>query len=495
MTFRITYRLILILGLLIVLGASSVLAGAPTGTSPDNPLPVTGAWQVIEPKARAWFYFDYTGDKTDLGEKARIDICLDTHGEDKIELAIYTPAQAREWLKDGFANPIGRGSKRAKPSVGNQPILYDLVWQGSFNFSGRFFAVLTNNNPTPIPFRLTITGRNVTLAPAPTPSPEPALRNPFATPVPTGAIQGRLVFQESSGGTIYTVNGDGSNLKRVTSGLDPAWSPDGTQIAFTRWKEPAGLFIANADGSNEQRIFGAPQMLSPRWSPDGKRIAFTRQSGGMMEKTEMCEEDFCYTFPADPYWKLGVIEIEKIEDGVTKRPLTEPGCTNHCFAPTWSRDNYTLAYADAGFGVMSTDTRSGFLKKESDDKRVDRRPRILFNRDPRVQSPVWSSDGSKIVFQVRQDEGWHILVMNADGSNVKAVTEVDIAAFHSSNNVAPTWSPDGQKILFLSDRNGKWEFFLANVDGSNLQQVLKNVTDAVTIRYNFSNERVIDWLP
>jgi Tol biopolymer transport system component len=61
------------------------------------------------------------------------------------------------------------------------------------------------------------------------------------------------------------------------------------------------------------------------------------------------------------------------------------------------------------------------------------------------------------------------------------------------NNVAPVWSPDGKEILFLSDRDGKWEFFVINVDGSNLRQVLKNVTDTVSIQYGFSNERVMDW--
>jgi len=91
---------------------------------------------------------------------------------------------------------------------------------------------------------------------------------------------------------------DGSRLAVATGGLfvvdlatgekrklsenapyPPAWSPDGTQLAFTFWEgdrpwQSASVYIVNADGS------GQPQKLTdgsgPAWSPDGSRIAFTR---------------------------------------------------------------------------------------------------------------------------------------------------------------------------------------------------------------------------
>ena len=61
------------------------------------------------------------------------------------------------------------------------------------------------------------------------------------------------------------------------------------------------------------------------------------------------------------------------------------------------------------------------------------------------------------------------------------------------HNVAPVWSPDGQQVLFLSDRNSKWEFFVTDPSGSNIRQVLKNVTDLIPLRFDFSNERMMDW--
>lgn len=132
------------------------------------------------------------------------------------------------------------------------------------------------------------------------------------TPVPTGTIEGKIVFQTATGGLIYTVNGDGSNLKLLTTGIDPTWSPDGKQIAFARWGSTfPGLNLINADGSNEHLVYGLQRIRSPEWSPDEKYIAFTQ------EKTSGRETQ----------WKLGVVEIAKVIDGdTTKSVLTEPHC-------------------------------------------------------------------------------------------------------------------------------------------------------------------------
>lgn len=53
-----------------------------------------------------------------------------------------------------------------------------------------------------------------------------------ATPTRTPGLGGRLVFQVASGGDTYTMNADGTNLTRLTHGMDPSWSRDGSQMAF-----------------------------------------------------------------------------------------------------------------------------------------------------------------------------------------------------------------------------------------------------------------------
>jgi hypothetical protein len=195
--------------------APALFAAEPTGASPNDPLMVTGNWQTAAPNSALWFYFDYPGDKS------KVQVSVDANGVGNLQLGVYTPEQAKQWLQDAATKPIGYGTPQNPASAAS---VHDLVWQGAFNMSGRFFAVVTNNNPTPVSFLLLVVGENVSLAPPPTATPLPSwMKNPYATPVPTGSIQGHLVFQESSGGNIYTVSGDGSNLKRITNGLDPAW--------------------------------------------------------------------------------------------------------------------------------------------------------------------------------------------------------------------------------------------------------------------------------
>ena len=470
--FKFRYGWIILFVLL--MGAFSIsfaFADAPTGTTPTDAMMVPDNWQTLAANTSAWFYFDYTG------SRSRIEALLDTNGVANVQFAIYTPDQANAWLQDRSTKPVGLGTL---PGANTELAGHDAVWVGAFNSTGRFFALVANQNPAPVLFRLKISGTNVLLRPTPTRTPEVSFPNPYATPIPVSSIQGRLLFQEMHGGKIYTVNGDGSNLKNISYGMDPSWSPDGKQIAFARMNEPAGLFSAQADGSHERLLFGWPQIHSARWSPDGKRLAFARQPSVSEIKVICFFVIYCFPFPNQAPLKIGVIELDRAVGETTKHVLTEPPCSLYCAAPTWSPDNRTLMYADEWSGIMSTDTLTNTQA-------------LLFKQPARIQATTLSPNGTKIAFQLLQHDHWEIKVIDADGSNVRAVTRADFLDFALVNNVAPAWSPDSKQILFLSDRGGRWEFFVADADGANLRQVLKNVTDHVRIQYDFRNERVIDW--
>jgi TolB protein len=81
---------------------------------------------------------------------------------------------------------------------------------------------------------------------------------------------------------IYVMDADGSNVVRLTDDPAedgaPAWSPDGSQIAFQ--SDRAGgrhIFVMNTDGSDVRQLtFGEPRDGFPSWSPDGEWIAFDR---------------------------------------------------------------------------------------------------------------------------------------------------------------------------------------------------------------------------
>jgi Tol biopolymer transport system component len=89
---------------------------------------------------------------------------------------------------------------------------------------------------------------------------------------------GRIAFVRD--GDIWTVKPDGTGLRRVTKHPafddDPAWSPNGRWIAFTRssgryWGDDAVVYRIRPDGTGLRRITAGAQ---PSWAPDGRRIAF-----------------------------------------------------------------------------------------------------------------------------------------------------------------------------------------------------------------------------
>ncbi len=496
--------IIVLIALLGVVIAPAVLASPPSGAGPTDPLMVPTGSQTIAPNSTLWFYFDYAADQGmtsggfggfssgggrgsrgrggGLGVigRSRANVAVDANGVGGLAFAIYTPDQAQSWLSDPTTAPVGRGTPYTDTSLNG--VKHDLYWSGGFNTSGRYFIAVTNSNSTPVSFQLTVTGDAVTLYPPATPVPSPTLFVPITvTPVPTSTVQGKFVFETATGGDIYTVNGDGSNLTRVSNGIDPAWSPDGTQITFARWGATnPGLYIANADGSNEQVIYGAPYVRSPRWSPDGKYIAFTQQK---------------QTNSGDPLWKLGVVEV-------ATGKLLEPQCTKLCYVPSWGSDNVSLAYFDPSFGIMAANIFSGapWVVMGPSGFYFDTTANIsrpILNMTP-IQSEEISPDGKSIVYSQQAHDRWEVNIVNSDGSNAHGVTSPDLilSLFFNvvDHNVSPTWSPDGKQILFLSSRNGKWEFFVTNPDGTGMTQVLKNVTDSIPLQYGYSYERMIDWI-
>lgn len=123
----------------------------------------------------------------------------------------------------------------------------------------------------------------------------------LTAPVYAQSGGGKILFtsnRDYAGGQnisdIYVMNADGSGLVNLTnrsaeSDLRPAWSPDGTRIAFQREVDAYNnhdteIFVMNADGINLRRLTLSGQFdHGPMWSPDGSRIALTSRRDGNFE--------------------------------------------------------------------------------------------------------------------------------------------------------------------------------------------------------------------
>jgi Tol biopolymer transport system component len=323
----------------------------------------------------------------------------------------------------------------------------------------------------------------------------PPLTGPVAAvPTPAAEFTGKLVFQVCNGCDIYVINADGSGLRRLTDGMDPAWSPDGTRVAFARWRDPRGIYVIDEDGSNETLLFGWSQAKAPAWSPDGSRIAFTRRYGGREEDVEIFPG---WVLPAHPWWKLGLVRVED-------RYFTDLLCYDHSFSPTWSPDPSTgsghggqvIAY-DSDYGLHLT-SPDGSFGGQTYGRYIN-----ALSTDVRDTSPAWSPDGSKIAFMFNQHDHQEIYVMNADGSDRVRLTKEEPFAGRPPNNVSPAWSPDGQHIAFFTDRNSNsepgedseplWELYVMKADGSDQRPMFETALDGLPIEYGFVSERMVSW--
>jgi Tol biopolymer transport system component len=97
-----------------------------------------------------------------------------------------------------------------------------------------------------------------------------------------------IAFVRNVGGKddIYLVGADGSGLRRLTSAsgpeIQPAWSPDGSQLAYTASNPGDGnqaIHVINADGTGDRAVVDGPGSESaPVWSPSGEKLAFAREA-------------------------------------------------------------------------------------------------------------------------------------------------------------------------------------------------------------------------
>lgn len=240
-------------------------------------------------------------------------------------------------------------------------------------------------------------------------------------PLPCGALfhpswspdGRRLAFSrdDPDDGTtdLWIVNADGTGLSRLTDcpgqattgpiqarrpcgDVDPAWSPDGTTIAFTR---NFGLYTVHADGSGLRELVADVSGAStPSWSPDGNRITFSQTA----------RRDRIYVINADG---SGLVQLTDEPSG------SGPG------APAWSPDGSRIAF----FSTPRTD--GGFVGEvwvmNPDGSGMTR----LFEGSCCVEDwngPVWSPNGTRIAFGLDQGGGGQLIVVQAHGSGSIVLT-------------------------------------------------------------------------
>jgi Tol biopolymer transport system component len=219
---------------------------------------------------------------------------------------------------------------------------------------------------------------------------------------------------------IYTVHPDGSGRTKLTTaayaGL--AWSPDGGRILFSD-QLPGGpqLFVIDSDGSNRRQLtFGPPISLSSfSWSPDSRRILI-----GRFEPS-----------------RIVVVNA----DGSGERDLIQPGDQQSDGGARWSPDGRTIAFLrwvapppDRYYGIQN------LWVVEADGSNPRNVSGFTFDGDGYVGGYDWASDSDRLVFTSGLGS---LTVVRKDGSDRNTTHRDDVSLD------SPSWSPDGSKIMVL----------------------------------------------
>ena len=255
----------------------------------------------------------------------------------------------------------------------------------------------------------------------------PAQTQGVKNPVEQNLVNGRLAFSRRDvgpgggfpGGYIVTSNPDGSERSTLTPGsfqpAMPAWSPDGTRIAFSSGAGARDIQVMNANGSGVTNLTNtAESETNVSWSVTGK-IAYER---------------------AAQIWVMNADGSGQAQfSGITQASPT---------GPAWSPDGMKLAFSSGGeIWVINANGTNELRLTTTASTDTD---------------PAWSPDGLKIAFA---KSGSGVSVINADGSNELLL----------SGGGAPAWSPDGTKIAYRGT-SGIWTM---DANGANQVRIVADV--------------------
>jgi len=228
---------------------------------------------------------------------------------------------------------------------------------------------------------------------------------------------------------IFSMNADGSDLRRLTTNPDPDrqpdWSPTGTDIAYSIRKpgSAANFEVSRmtAAGRGHRRLTTTPDgqaSSQPSWFPNGRGILFRRSGPGRITSI----------------WRMGPLG---------ESPTLRYQPPKVALYPAWSPDRRRMLFT--AITSPTGDTDRGIFAVKADGSGLT----TLFDEPGSYDSaPAWSPDGRRIAFESGANIGGanpegdlEIWTMAADGTQRRQLTR------NALHDEGPAWSPDGGRLL------------------------------------------------
>jgi Tol biopolymer transport system component/DNA-binding winged helix-turn-helix (wHTH) protein len=309
---------------------------------------------------------------------------------------------------------------------------------------------------------------------------------------PDGSAVAYVDVAEDGGSQHLFLKKVGAELPRqITDGpgedFSPAWSPDGKQIAYlSRTPDGLGVFLLDLATKVARRVF-VPQETTHweegalSWSPDGRSLVFPDHAGAS---------------PSSSIFLLDLATLQAHE--LTHPPDGWEGDLTPAFSPDGRRIAFTRASETAVRDVFWVAPGGGEVHAVTHDR-------------TNINSLAWAANGRFVIFSSNRGGKlalWQVPVKGGasqrmpmgtedalqptvsrvgditriaytQGSAVWSIIEVTAGSegepkalvSSTQEDSAPSLSPDGKRFAFQSQRSGFQEIWTANADGSSLRQV------------------------
>ena len=259
---------------------------------------------------------------------------------------------------------------------------------------------------------------------------------------------------------------------------DPAFSPDGGQLSFTRSVSEGmqDIYLISVDGNNEQRLTSdSRNILGHTWKPDGEHLVFSSNRTG---RAGLWELDIS---GGEPRW-LGLVDGQALFPDISRQG-NRLGYVNHSSetniwrmrvdqpdsaAPVIASTKWDLhpAFSPDASKIAFTSNRSGSFEIWTSDSDGGEAMRLTSFGGPFTSTPRWSPDGTRLVFTSRPGGQADLYIIEAEGTMPRRLTS------DPSDEMAASLSRDGKSIYFSSNRSGSWEVWKMPSEGGDATMVM-----------------------